>query len=143
MCSGDDPKHPRIDVDSDGRLPPTPEETTASMWAEFNVLKQEPMSPHPPSPQCDIPPRRPSARSLPQQQCFVPREVEKRKTTVEKERVKQRSEVFLNELEGQIARVENDEFARLEHIITERKRRSAASAIVAPRGIALARPSNP
>ena len=62
---------------------------------------------------------------------------------MEKERAKQRSEVFLNELEGQIARVENDEFARLEHIITERKRRSAASAILAPRGNALARPSNP
>ena len=33
------PKHFQIDVVSDCRLPPTPEVSTASMWAELNVLK--------------------------------------------------------------------------------------------------------
>ena len=143
VCSGGDPKHPRIDVGSDCRLPLTPEETTASMWAELNVLKQKPMRPQPPSPQCDIPPRRPSARSPPQQQYNVPRVVEKEKTTVEKEMAKQRSKIFQNELEGRKARVEDGEFHRLERIITEKRGRSAVPATIAPIGKALLQPSNP
>ena len=57
-CSGDDQKHSQIDVDFHSRLPSTPEETTATMWAELHLLKQEIMlsqSPQPPSPQCDVP----------------------------------------------------------------------------------------
>ena len=60
-----------------------------------------------------------------------------------KERAKRRSDVILNELEGRIACVENNELARLEHIISERTGRSAAPAIVALKGNALARSSNP
>ena len=43
-----------------------------------------PSQPRRPSPQCDTPPRRPSAQSPPQQQCSVTRVVTAGKTTVER-----------------------------------------------------------
>ena len=86
VCSVDDPKRSQIDVDSDCRLPLTPEETSASMWAELNVLKQEVMRPQPLSPQDDVSPPRPSARSPPQERYCVPRVVTREETAVEKAR---------------------------------------------------------
>ena len=85
MYSGDDPKHSQIDVDFHSRLPPTPEETTASMWADVNVLKKILLSqsPQPPSPQCDVPSRGLSVRAPPQQQYSLPRVVTAEQATVE------------------------------------------------------------
>ena len=85
-------------------------------------------------------PRRPSVRSPPQKQYFVPRVVKREQTTVEKEKAKQRSETFLGELEGRVASVTDEELARLERIM-ERRSRTAVPAIVAQIGTALAQPS--
>ena len=84
--------------------PPTPEQTTASMWADVNALK-------------------------------------KKISTSEKERWRKRVENFLNELEQGIASLMEEEFARLERMITERRGRAAAHMVVAP--IGTAQPSNP
>ena len=56
----------------------------------------------------------------------------------EKERSEQRIKNFLNEIEG----CTDEEHARFERIIVERRGRAAAHAIVAPIGTALAQPSN-
>ena len=84
MCSVEDPKHSQINVYSDYRRPPTPQESTESMWVEMNVLNQKILlfqSPQP-SPQCDVPPQRSSSRSPPQQ-CSISRVATVEKTTVE------------------------------------------------------------
>ena len=84
------------------RLPPTPEETAVSMWAELNVLKQEILlsqPPQPPSPQCDVPSRLPSGRSPPPQQCSVQRVFTAEQTAVEEERVEGMGKL-LNKIEG-------------------------------------------
>ena len=85
-------------------LPPTPEETTASMWGDVNALK-------------------------------------KVTSMSEKERSKQRFESFLNELKQGTASLMDEEFARLEHMIMERRGRAALYVIVAP--IDTAQPCNP
>ena len=59
----------------------------------------------------------------------------------EKERSKQRVERFLNELEGGTASLTDDQFARLERMIVEKRGRAAAYVIIAP--IDAAQPSNP
>ena len=50
----------------------------------YYPLSSQPQQPPQPSPQCDVPPRRPSAQSPPQQQCSVPRVVTPEETTVER-----------------------------------------------------------
>ena len=57
----------------------------------------------------------------------------------EKKRSEQSIDIFLNKIEG----CTNEELARIERIIMERRGRAAAPAIVAPIGTALAQPSNP
>ena len=52
----------------------------------------------------------------------------------EKERSKQRVESFFNELEQGTASLTDEEFARLERIIMERRGRAAAHVVVAPVG---------
>ena len=59
----------------------------------------------------------------------------------EKERSKQRVESFLNELEQGPASLTDEEFARLERMIMERRGCAAAHVVVAPFGAA--QPSNP
>ena len=54
VCSGDDPTHFQINVYSDCRRPPTPQESTESIWAEMNALKQEPMPLQPPPPKREV-----------------------------------------------------------------------------------------
>ena len=143
VCSGDDPKHSQIDVDSDCRLLPTSQETAESMLPELKVLKQELKRPHPPSPQCDVPPRRPSARSPPQQQCYIPRVATAEETTVEEERAEQRMKNFLNALEERAASFTDEEFARFKCTMERKRRaagRAAAPVIVALISAALANP---
>ena len=137
MCSEDGPKYSQIDAGSDCRLPATPLETTERMRAKLNELKLERMRPQTPSPQCDVPPRRRSARSLPQRQCSVPRVVTTEEIMVIEERAEQRMEFFLNALEGRAAM--DEECTRFECIMKSRAR-AAAPVIVAPLGEALAQP---
>ena len=59
----------------------------------------------------------------------------------EKEKSKQRVESFLNELEQETASLTDEEFARLERIIMERRSHAAAHVAVAP--IGTVQPSNP
>ena len=85
-------------------LPPTPEQTTASMWADVNALKQ--------------------AISM-----------------SGKYRSKQRVESFINKLKQGTTSLTDEEFARLERMIRERRGRAAAHVVVAP--IDTAQPCNP
>ena len=58
-----------------------------------------------------------------------------------KDRSKERVESFINELEQGTASLTDEEFARPEHMIRERKGRPAAHMVVAP--IDTAQPCNP
>ena len=60
----------------------------------------------------------------------------------EKERSKQRVEGFFNKLEQGTASVTEEELARPERTIMERRGRAVAHAIIAPVGTALAQPFN-
>ena len=85
-------------------LLPTPEETTASMWADVNALK-------------------------------------KVISMSEKERSKQRVKSFFNEIEQGTASLTDEEFARLERTIVERRGRAAVHVVIAP--IKTNQPCNP
>ena len=86
VCSEDDTRNCQIDVYFDPRRPPTPQEFTENMRVAVNVLKQESRKScchSRPPPQCDVPLRRPSTRSVrspPQQPCSVSRMVTVRET---------------------------------------------------------------
>ena len=84
-----------INAMNSGFLPPTPEQTTASMSAEVNALQK--------------------AISM-----------------SGNKRTKQRVEGFTNELERGTASLTDEEFARLERMIRERRGRAAAHVVVAP-----------
>ena len=76
-------------------LTPTPEQTTANMWAEVNALEDEILM----SGKC---------------------------------RSRKRVESFTNELEQGTASLTDEEFARLECMIRQRRGRAAAHVVVAP-----------
>ena len=50
VCSGDDSNHSQIDVDFCSRMPPSPENNTASMRANVNDFKEEALLSQPPQP---------------------------------------------------------------------------------------------